>query len=52
MLLPEVGGRGWPQDDSSALHFIYCALYTYYYYISFASYDQALDPGGWGALET
>ena len=52
MLFPETGGRGWLQDDSSALHFIYCALYSYCYYINFTSYDQALDPRGWGPLET
>ena len=31
-------------------HYIYCALYLYYYYISSASEHQALDPRGWGSL--
>ena len=31
-------------------HYIYCALYFYYYYISSTSDRQALDPGGWGLL--
>ena len=31
-------------------HYIYCALYFYYYYISSISDHQALDPGGWGTL--
>ena len=31
-------------------HYIYCALYFYYYYISFISDHQALDTGGWGPL--
>ena len=30
------------------VHYIYCALYFYYYCISSASDHQALDPGGWG----
>ena len=29
------------------MHYFYCLLYLYYYYISSIS-DQALDPGGWG----
>ena len=29
-------------------HYIYCALYFCYDYISFISDHQALDPGGWG----
>ena len=32
------------------VHYSYCALYFYYYYISFTSDHQALDPGGWGPL--
>ena len=32
-------------------HYIYCALYFYYYYISSTSDHQALDPGGWGPLQ-
>ena len=31
-------------------HYIYCALYFYYYYISSTWGHQALDPGGWGPL--
>ena len=30
------------------VHYIYCALYFYYYYISSTSDHQALDPGAWG----
>jgi len=37
-------GVGWSQDDSSALHLF--ALY-FYYYSSFISDHQTLDPGGW-----
>ena len=31
-------------------HSIYCALYSYYYYISSTSDHKALDSGGWGPL--
>ena len=31
-------------------HYINCALYFYYYYISFSSDHQAIDPGGWVRL--
>ena len=31
-------------------HYICCALYFYYCYISSASDHQALDPSGWGPL--
>ena len=31
-------------------HCIYCALYSYYYYITSTSDHQALDPGDWGPL--
>ena len=31
---------------------IYRALYFYYYYISSTSDHQALDPGGWGPLQS
>ena len=31
-------------------HYIYCALYSYYYYINSTSDHKALDPGGWGPL--
>ena len=33
------------------VHYIYYALYFYYYHISSTSDHQALDPGGWGPLE-
>ena len=42
------GGEGWFQDDSR--YSIYCVLSFYYYYISFTSDHQALDPGGWGSM--
>ena len=29
-------------------HYIYYALYFYYYYISCTSDHQTLDPGDWG----
>ena len=32
------------------VHYIYCALYFYYYYINSASDQQALSPGSWGTL--
>ena len=32
------------------VHYMYCALYFYYYQISSTSDHQALDPGGWGPL--
>ena len=31
-------------------HYIYCALYFYYYYISSISDHRALDPDSWGSL--
>ena len=31
-------------------HYIYCALYFYYYHMSSASGHQALDPRGWEPL--
>ena len=31
-------------------HFIFCALYFYYCYMSSTSDQQVLDPGGWGPL--
>ena len=31
-------------------HYGYCAFYFYYYYISFTSDYQALDPRVWGPL--
>ena len=46
-VLPQIGGWGWFQDDS--VHYIYCALYFYYYSNSISGH-QALDPGGWGPL--
>ena len=32
------------------VHYIYYALYVYYYYISSTSDHEALDPGGWRPL--
>ena len=32
------------------VHYIYCALSFYYYYISSISDHQASDPRGWGPL--
>ena len=32
------------------MHYIYCALYLYYYYVTSASDHQALDPEDWGPL--
>lgn len=32
------------------VHYIYCAPYFCYYYISSTLYHQAFDPGGWGHL--
>ena len=32
-------------------HYGYCAFYFYYYYISFTSDYQALDPRVWGPLQ-
>ena len=31
-------------------HYLYCAVYFCYYYISSTSDHQVLDPGGWGPL--
>ena len=44
-------GCGW-RDGFGMIqaHYLYCALYFYYYYISSTSDHQALDPGGWGPL--
>ena len=41
---------GWGWLGMIQGHCIYCALYFYYYYISFTSDCQAPDPGGWGPL--
>ena len=41
----EGGGFGMIQA-----HYVYCALYFYYYYINSTSDRKALDPGGWGSL--
>ena len=40
------GGRGGLEIIQA--HYIYCALYFYYYYIKSTSGHQVLDPGGWG----
>jgi len=41
----ESGGDGFRMIQE---HYIYCALYFYYYYINYNSDHQALDPSGWG----
>ena len=33
--------------DIIQMHYIYCELHLFYYYISFNSDQQALDPGSW-----
>ena len=41
----------WGQGDGFGMiqaHYIYCALYFCYYYISSTSDHQELDSGGWG----
>ena len=43
--------RGWGGFGMILTHYFYCALISYYYYISFTSNHQALDPGGWGPLQ-
>ena len=45
-------GRAWVENGFGMIqaHYIYCALYFYYYYINSTSYHKALDPGGWGPL--
>ena len=42
------GGNGFRMIQE---HYMYCALYFYYYSISSTSDHQALDPGDWGGLE-
>ena len=42
-----VGGGGFRMIQ---VHYIYCALYFYYYYIRSTSDQQALDPRGWETL--
>ena len=37
-------GVGWDSFRMIQVHYIYCAIYFYYYYISFTSDHQALDP--------
>ena len=40
----------WDVVGMIQVHYVYCALYFYYYYISSTSDHQALDPRGWGPL--
>ena len=47
-VFPWTEGGGWFRMIQ--VHYIYCALYFYYYYISSISDHQASDPGGWGPL--
>ena len=42
-----LGGDGFRMIQE---HYIHCALYSYYYYISSTSDHQTLDPGGCGPL--
>ena len=39
------GGTGWRWSRDHSIHYIYCALYFYYYYINSISDHQALDSG-------
>ena len=50
-LVGEVGGRG-GRDGFRMIpaHYIYCALYFYYDYISSTSNHQVLECRGWGPL--
>ena len=41
------GGMGWRWFQDHSCHYIYCALYFYYHYISSTSDHQARDPGSW-----
>ena len=45
-------GPGMGRDGLGMIqaYHIYCVLYFYYYYMSYTSDHQALDPGGWGPL--
>ena len=43
---------GWGEEFWDSMHYIYCAFYLYYYYISSTSDHQALEPRGWGPLPT
>ena len=43
-VFPDWGG--WDGFGMIQVHYIYCAFYFYYCYISFTSDPQALDPGG------
>ena len=43
-----LGWEGWFRMIQ--LHYIQCALYFCFYYISSTSHQQALDPRGWGPL--
>ena len=43
--------QGWEDHFTvTQAHYVNCALYSYYYYISSTSDHQALDPRGWGPL--
>ena len=45
-IFPRTGVGGWFWIIQG--HYIYCALYFYYYYLSSTSDHQALDWRGWG----
>lgn len=50
-MFPWPGGEGGRDGfRMTQAHYIYCALYLYYYYISPTSDHQAVDPGGWKSL--
>ena len=40
----------WVDNGMIQAHYIYCALYFFYYYISYTSDHQALDPRVWGPM--
>ena len=50
---PRIAGQvGGGRSFGIQMHYIYCAFYLYYYYISSTSDHQALEPRGWGPLPT
>ena len=49
-VFPWTEGGGWHGLGMIQVHYIYCTLYSYFYYISSTSDHQALGSGGWGLL--
>ena len=49
-VFPWMEGGGWHGLGMIQVHYIYCTLYSYFYYISSTSDHQALGSGGWGLL--